>query len=182
MQHRGCRDWERQRGLDVWSLGDQEADVIPAETGRAGGLGSEWRSRLGGEEVGSAQERGWSRDVGFSGVSLERPGDRMYVQRARRERGREDAWPSCPPRWMRTRGDSNVFFSLPFLAWRWPGSCGLCSVLQHSLVGGGRGAETLLRREEKDGAERPGSPAGPLQRPSSPSCLQLSVILLFIYM
>lgn len=46
MQHRGCRDWER---LDVWSLGDQEADVIPADTGRAeGGLGSEWRSRLGG--------------------------------------------------------------------------------------------------------------------------------------
>lgn len=31
----------------MWSLGDQEADVIPAETGRAEGLGSEWRSRLG---------------------------------------------------------------------------------------------------------------------------------------
>ena len=50
MQHRGCRDWER---LDVWSLGDQEADVIPADTGRAGGgLGSEWRSRPGGGGAG----------------------------------------------------------------------------------------------------------------------------------
>ena len=79
------------------------------------------------------------------------------------------------------RGETNVCVSLPFLAW-WPGSCSLCSVLRCSLVGGGPGAETLLRREEKDGAERPGSPAGPLQRLSSPSCLQLSVILLFIYM
>ena len=44
------------------------------------------------------------------------------------------------------RGETNVCVSLPFLAW-WPGSCSLCSVLRCSLVGGGRGAETLLRRE-----------------------------------
>lgn len=76
---------ERQRGLDVWRLGDQEADVIPADTGRAEGtLGSAWRSRLGGGGGRQCPGDRLERDVDFSGVSLERPGDRMYVQRARR--------------------------------------------------------------------------------------------------
>ena len=68
--------------------------------------------KAGGWRRWSAQERGWRRDVDFSGVSLERPGDRMYVQRARGERGWEDAWPSCPPRRIRTRGTR--MFSFPF--------------------------------------------------------------------
>lgn len=72
----------------MWSLGDQEANVILADTGRAGGgLGSKWTcGGQGSGEAGGAQERGWGRDVDFSGFSLERPGDGMYVQRERRER------------------------------------------------------------------------------------------------
>lgn len=64
----------------------------------------------------------------------------------RRERGWEDAWPSCPStRWGETRGGLKHCFSLLCLVW-WPGSC--CLALCCSAVWlEGRGAETLLRRE-----------------------------------
>lgn len=68
--------------------------------------------------------------------------------------------PAVPLGWMRTRGDPHVFFSPSTSSvggWdvEVPALC--CS---KNLVEDEGGAETL-RMREKDGAEHPGSPAGP---------------------
>lgn len=78
----------------------------------------------------------------------------------RRESGWEDAWSSCSSRLDENTGDPHVFFSPSTSSMggrdvEVPALC--CS---KNLVEGEGGAETL-RRREKDGAEHPGSPAGP---------------------
>lgn len=89
-----------------------------------------------------------------------------HAEGERRERDWEDVWSSCPPRlgenivgfggW----SDPKVFFFPSIFGVSGQDLKGPALCCSKNLVAGEGGVATL-KRKEKDGAEHPGSPAGP---------------------